>query len=145
MMSSAFARFRAVAMLMALTLACAAASAIRSAGAAELVMFDSKTCTICRTFNAEIGDDGYAAGKSAHIFPLRRIDLHSGTVDVKLRQPVTMTPTFIFVDNGAEIARFVGYPGRKYFFMLVDAAAEEFHNTSESGKKATGSKSAAAP
>jgi hypothetical protein len=99
-----------------------------TAGAGELVMFDSKSCTICQRFNAEIGDAGYEASGSARVFPLRRINIHNGTVDFRLELPVTMTPTFVFVDKGAEVARFVGYPGREYFFTLVNAAVEAYRN-----------------
>ena len=37
-----------------------------------------------------------------------------------------MTPTFVFVDKGAEMARFVGYPGREPFFRLTDGVAKTF-------------------
>ena len=98
---------------------------VRTAKAAELVMFDSRACTVCRQFNAEIGDKGYAARDAARVLPLRRIDIDNGAVDITLSQPVTMTPTFVFVQDGAEIARFYGYPGKKHFFTIVDAAAQE--------------------
>ena len=39
------------------------------ATAGELIMFDSKSCTICRRFEADIGDR-YADSKSAETFPL---------------------------------------------------------------------------
>ncbi len=125
-MRSGFTQLSSYVVIMLAAIMCAGAGPAFSGGKGELVMFDSRACTVCKKFNADIGDDGYAAGKSAGVFPLRRIDIHNGTVDIKLAQPVTMTPTFVFVDDGAEIARFVGYPGRKYFFQLVDGAAEEF-------------------
>lgn len=109
-----------------------------AAGSAELVMFDSPTCTVCRKFNAEIGDAGYAARKSSTILPLRRIDINRGKVDFQLSQPVTMTPTFVFVQNGAEIARFYGYPGREHFFTLIDAAAEELAKEAKAATPASG-------
>lgn len=102
-------------------------------GGGELVMFDSKACTVCRKFEAEIGDK-YMNRESSNIFPLRRINIHDGDVDIKLEQPVTMTPTFVFVEDGKEIARFVGYPGRKHFYMLIDAAADEFAKVQNSNK-----------
>ena len=102
----------------------------------ELIMFDSKACTVCRKFEAEVGDD-YLDSTAARVFPLRRIDIYKGTVDFKLAQPVTMTPTFVFVGDGEEIVRFVGYPGRKHFFTLVDAAAEEYSKIPEQDPQKT--------
>lgn len=110
----------------------------------ELVMFDSKACTVCRKFEAEVGDD-YLDSKAAQIFPLRRIDIYKGTVDFKLAQPVTMTPTFVFIGDGEEIVRFVGYPGRKHFFTLVDAAAEEYSKIPEQDPQKTTGANPATP
>lgn len=100
------------------------ATTLRSAGAAELVMFEAKGCTVCKKFNASAGKE-YPASSAAKVLPLRRLDLHDEKADFVLKLPVTMTPTFVFVSDGMEIARFVGYPGRKFFFQIVDAAAEE--------------------
>lgn len=102
----------------------------------ELVMFDSKACSVCRKFEAEVGDD-YLDSKAARVFPLRRIDIHKGEVNFKLALPVTMTPTFVFVGDGKEIVRFVGYPGRKHFFTLVEAAAEEYSKIPEQDPQET--------
>ena len=99
-------------------------SSDRVAQAAELVMFEAKGCTVCRQFNKDAGKD-YAKSAAAKVLPLRRIDLHDDRIDVKLKLPVTMTPTFVFVKDGSEITRFVGYPGRKFFFQIVNTAAEE--------------------
>jgi thioredoxin-related protein len=128
-MKTLFARVCRFTAILAVILSGSVAAA-GTASAGELVMFDSKSCTICRRFNAEIGDAGYAASNSAHTFPLRRINIHNGTVDFQLELPVTMTPTFVFVEKGAEVARFVGYPGRDYFFTLVDAAVEAYLSAS---------------
>ncbi len=138
-----FIRFCALSLILAVMTIGAGAERAWSGKTGELVMFDSKACTVCRKFEAEIGDD-YLASEAAGIFPLRRINIHRGTVDFRLELPVTMTPTFVFVAEGAEIARFVGYPGRKHFFMLVDAAADEYRKSTERGLQATSADSAAA-
>ncbi len=95
------------------------------AEAAELVMFESRSCVICQRFHREIGPD-YQSSPGAKVFPLRRVDIDTDKIRVKLERPVTMTPTFVFVDKGAEMARFVGYPGREPFFRLTDGIAETF-------------------
>jgi|GEM_PF-587900 len=124
---------RTIAAALLLTLASAtmagamlAAGAIvssQSAAASELVMFDSKSCGVCAQFNREVAP-GYERSAAARVFPLRHIDIHSGNVDFALKIPPSMTPTFVFVDNGAEIGRFVGYPGKEYFYKIVNSAAE---------------------
>lgn len=97
---------------------------LQSASAAELVMFEAKGCTVCKKFNESAGKE-YPTSSAAKVLPLRRLDLHDDEADFVLKLPVRMTPTFVFVSDGVEITRFVGYPGRKYFFQIVDAAAEE--------------------
>lgn len=100
----------------------------RDAAAAELIMIDAKTCVVCLRFNKEAAPH-YKDSPAAKVFPLRRIDINGGTIDVKLESPVTMTPTFIFADKGVEMARFYGYPGKEHFFELVNGVAEEFLET----------------
>lgn len=97
------------------------------ARAAELVMIDAKHCGVCRRFNKEAAPH-YSQSPAAKVFPLRRIDIDKGRIDIKLELPVTMTPTFIFADKGVEMARFYGYPGREHFFELVNGVADEFRN-----------------
>lgn len=96
----------------------------QAAQTTELVMFESKSCHVCKQFHREAAPQ-YNASKGARIFPLRMIDIDDGKVDIILERPVTMTPTFVFVNKGHEIARIVGYPGRKFFYQMVDGAAEE--------------------
>ena len=38
-------------------------------------------------------------------------------------EPVTFTPTFVWVDNGVEVGRFSGYFGKEKFFSIVNKAA----------------------
>ena len=117
-------RFTFAPMVIALLTVLLLALADRTAQAAELVMFEAKGCTVCRQFNNDAGKD-YAKSAAAKVLPLRRIDLHDDKIDLKLKLPVTMTPTFVFVKDGREITRFVGYPGRKFFFQIVNTAADE--------------------
>ena len=76
----------------------------------------------------------YPTSSAAKVLPLRRLDLHDDKADFLLKLPVRMTPTFVFVSDGVEITRFVGYPGRKYFFQIVDAADEELGKRDKSVK-----------
>jgi thioredoxin-related protein len=54
------------------------------------------------------------------------VDMEKDSVGVILEEPVTMSPTFVFVDKNKEIARITGYPGRELFLRLIEGAAEAF-------------------
>jgi len=100
------------------------AVAVARAEAAELVIFEADGCAISEKFHREMGAS-YTNIKGSRIFRLRRVNIgKNGTGGVVLEKPITMTPTFVFVDKGAEIARFTGYPGRKPFEQLIDVAAD---------------------
>lgn len=95
-----------------------------AAEAADLFMFESKGCGACRMFDAEIAPD-YDRSAFGRTYPLRRVDMQTGSIDFTLKQPVTMTPTFVFVEAGAEIARFTGYPGRNHFYDVMERTIGE--------------------
>jgi thioredoxin-related protein len=67
-----------------------------SVNAASLVMFDRKGCPWCAKWHAEIGVEAYNAGPEGRA-----------------------APTFVLVENGREIDRMVGYPGKQVFFGKV--------------------------
>jgi hypothetical protein len=103
-------------MLWALTLA----TIVHSAGAAELVMFESPACPWCRRWHAEIGP-GYPRTEEGRLAPLRRIDItEQARAGVALKQPVSATPTFVLIEDGHEVGRVVGYPGAEFFYGLLD-------------------------
>jgi thioredoxin-related protein len=66
----------------------------------------------------------YPTTNGGRMFPLRFIDSATPATDISLSEAVTASPTFVLVDNGKEIARFVGYPGREHFLRLMNGAAD---------------------
>jgi thioredoxin-related protein len=112
-----------VAKLGALTTVALATS--MTATAAELVVYSSEHCVVSRQFEKEVAGD-FASGNASQTFSLRLVDIENAPADVTLSQQVTSTPTFVFVDQGVEIARFNGYPGREHFFRIVEGAADAF-------------------
>jgi len=91
-----------------------------SANAAELVMFDRKGCQWSAKWYAEIGADAYNFTKEGRTAPLRMVDISAvRPSDLKFIGGIVDTPTFVLVENGKEIDRFVGYPSRDVFFGKV--------------------------
>jgi hypothetical protein len=108
-------------MVLAIGIFCAPASVF----AAELIVFSSKDCVVAQKFRREVAAE-YQRTKGGQTFPLRLVDIEKGSVGVILEEPVTMSPTFVFVDKNEEIARITGYPGRELFLRLTEGAAEAF-------------------
>lgn len=95
------------------------------ASAAELVMFEQPGCPFCRKFDAEIAPD-YPQSRIGQVAPLRRVniwtDRRGGIAGLT---PAVFTPTFVLVrDDGTEIGRLEGYPGRKWFYPEIEALME---------------------
>ncbi len=91
-----------------------------SVSAASLVMFDRKGCPWCAKWHAEIGVKAYNAGPEGQVAPLRVQDVASPRPkDLEGIGGIVGTPTFVLVENGREIDRLVGYPGKQVFFGRV--------------------------
>ena len=93
--------------------------------AAELIVFSSKDCVVTQKFRREVAAD-YQRTKGGQTFHMHLVDMEKGSVGVILEEPVTMSPTFVFVDKNKEIARITGYPGRELFLRLTEGAADAF-------------------
>ena len=97
----------------------AAGSAHAQAGPAELVMVEEVGCPWCARFDREIGPI-YPKTSEARRAPLRRIDLRAPVPqDLTLASPPRVTPTFILVEAGVEVARIEGYPGEDLFWQML--------------------------
>ena len=91
----------------------------RVASAAELMMFESESCTWCQRWHDEIGTI-YPKTSDAHCAPLRRVDIGAARPnDLANIKGIVYTPTFVLVDAGREIARLVGYPGEDFFWPIL--------------------------
>jgi len=91
------------------------------ADAAELVMFVEAGCPWCARWDREVGE-AYAHSEEGHIAPLRRIDISMARrTGLRLAAAVTVTPTFVLVEEGAEVGRIVGYPGADFFWGMLGA------------------------
>ena len=93
--------------------------------AAELIMFDDKGCPYCRRWLAEVGP-GYPNTDEGKRAPLRRMDIRAKLPDgLLLARPITVTPTFVLVDDDREVGRLTGYAGAEFFYeLLADVMAK---------------------
>lgn len=93
--------------------------------AAELVMVEREGCAYCRAWKQQIGP-AYPHTDLGQFAPLRLHDVRNGAIaDVILARPVTFTPTFLLVQDGAELGRIEGYPGEDFFWGLLERLLKE--------------------
>lgn len=104
-----------------------------AAPAAELVMVEQPGCHYCAQWDSEIGRL-YGRTAEGGFAPLRRIQLRAPVPeDLSLAGRAVFTPTFILVEDGAELGRIEGYPGEELFWWALAALLAE-HTDFEGGE-----------
>ena len=104
---------------LSLLLCVAGMLAPRSASAGyELIMVESPGCVYCRRWTTDVGTE-YPITPEGRFAPLRRVMLSALPEDLTLRARPVFTPTFILVEDGAEIGRLEGYAGEEFFWGLL--------------------------
>lgn len=96
------------------------------ASAAELIMYSQAGCPWCIRWHKDIGAI-YPLSPEGHYAPLREVDIRETVPGVKLQKPVTLTPTFVLVEDGREIGRVTGYPGEEFFWELLGEIIPQSH------------------
>jgi len=82
---------------------------------AELLMFEQPACEWCKRRNDEIGGIYHMTAERRRA-PLKRLMIRAPLPgNINLTGPVTVTPTFVLIEEGLEIGRFTGYPGEEFF------------------------------
>ena len=100
--------------------------------AAELIMVEETYCEWCERWNEEIGVvyDKTPEGKRA---PLRRVDQSDGMPEgITFTSRANFTPTFILVEDGAEIGRIEGYPGEHFFWPMLGQLLKKLPDVADS-------------
>ena len=92
--------------------------------AAELLMVREDNCPWCIVWDEEIGPI-YPKTPEGKFAPLMHVDLGESIDDTRILKSVIYTPTFILIENGAEIARLEGYPGEDFFWTLLEEMLSE--------------------
>ena len=77
----------------------------------RLMMVEQAGCIYCAAWDREIGP-GFPKSSEGRAAPLLRVDIGGPWPDgIVLDRRPTITPTFILLRDGAELARLEGYPG----------------------------------
>jgi thioredoxin-related protein len=93
--------------------------ALAHASGNELVMVEEPGCLWCARWNAEIAP-AYSRTPEGRAAPLRRIGMHAPRpADIAFDGPLRITPTFVLVSGGEEVARLEGYPGDEFFWAML--------------------------
>jgi thioredoxin-related protein len=112
------------------------ASALSSARAAELVMFEGAGCAWCQVFDREIAPI-YGKTSEGLRAPLRRVDIAKAMPpDLAFIEVERLTPLFVLVDKGREIGRIRGYPGEDHFWGLLGVLIKKLDEPGTGGERA---------
>lgn len=86
------------------------------AQAAELVYVHQAGCGYCVRWERDVGGT-YPRTEEGKRAPLRPVELRDDALkSLQLSRGVRYTPTFLLVENGAEIGRIEGYSGEDFFW-----------------------------
>lgn len=86
--------------------------------AAELVMVERDGCVYCARWDAEIAPI-YPKTPEGSFAPLRRMDIAERPDDIAFVSRPVLTPTFVLIEDGAELARIEGYGGDELFWAML--------------------------
>mgnify|MGYP000678183139 CR=1 FL=1 len=93
--------------------------------AAELIMMEQPGCVWCKRWNEEVGE-AYPKTEEGRLAPLRRVDItEPWPEDLAGIERERLTPSFVLVEDGVEIARLRGYPGAHFFWPLLGEMLEK--------------------
>ena len=86
----------------------------------RLMMVEQAGCIYCAAWDREIGP-GFPKSSEGRTAPLLRVNIDGPWPDgIVLDRRPTITPTFILLRDGTELARLEGYPGDEYFYPLIN-------------------------
>lgn len=100
------------------------------AQAASLVMVEQDGCHWCERWNAEISHI-YPKTSEGRTAPLTRVHLRNLPDDIAFKSRPVFTPTFVLVEDGAELGRIEGYAGEDFFWFLLNNLMNEHSISTE--------------
>jgi hypothetical protein len=113
-----------LALIAGLTLGCALIPAGSARAEMILLMVEEHGCMWCARWNEEVGGE-YPITPEGLAAPLVRTQISDPPPEgITLASRPRFTPTFIVVQDGAEIGRIEGYPGEDFFWGLLGRILE---------------------
>ena len=101
---------------------------VTAAHSQELVMFETEGCIWCKKWHEDVGSV-YSRTDEGKIAPLRQIQMiEDFQGQLKLKAPVTVSPTFVLVAENNEVGRIIGYPGDEFFWFLLSELLEKYRS-----------------
>ena len=92
---------------------------------AELIMMEQPGCAWCKRWREEIGE-AYPKTEEGRRAPIRYVDItEPWPEDLDAINRERLTPTFVLMSNGVEVARLRGYPGAHFFWPLLGEMLEK--------------------
>ncbi len=93
--------------------------------AAELIMMEQPGCVWCKRWREEIGE-AYPKTEEGRRAPIRFVDItEPWPDDLAEINRERLTPTFVLMSDGVEVARLRGYPGAHFFWPLLGEMLEK--------------------
>lgn len=87
---------------------------------ARLVVYEIEGCAYCAEFRRVVLP-AYWGSRQAAEMPIEIVDLNAlGTNGHALRHRLDVVPTFVVIDDGREIGRIEGYPGRDNLAVAIE-------------------------
>ena len=119
----------------ALVAAISVSTALSTAQAAELIVFEQAGCVWCETFDREIAPI-YPKTAEGQRAPLRRVNIdHTLPSDLSFLEIERLAPIFVLVEKGQEIGRIRGYPGDDHFWGLLGALIRKLDAAGSGGER----------
>ena len=93
---------------------------LATVSAAELLYFTRAGCPYCIKWEREI-ESIYSRTPESKAAPLRKVRTDRLLPpDIRFDPPIRITPTFILMENGREVGRFLGYTDDATFWGLLN-------------------------
>ena len=93
---------------------------LATVSAAELLYFTRAGCPYCIKWEREI-EPIYPKTPEGMTAPLRKVRTDRLLpADIRFNPPIRITPTFILMENGQEVGRFLGYTDDSTFWSLLN-------------------------
>jgi hypothetical protein len=99
-------------------------------GPAVLVMLERHDCAWCRRWHREVGQASWDRSDLGRRAPLRRVDVAGGLPeDLGFLRNWRFTPTFVLVQDGAELGRIIGYQADLFFWQQAEVLLGRLSST----------------